>query len=646
MGKKKKEKVLTGEYCGSGKSFGFVSVEDIATDFFISGDNTAGAFHGDTVEIKLLSKRHGNHIEAKVVNILERKLTTVVGTYEKGKNKGYGFVVTDNRFIQDVFIDTDFAKKAKHGDKVVVELTSYGGKGKKPEGKVIKILGKENDKGVDVLSVVYAMGIPENFEKSVMKAAEAMPDEVLAEETVGRLDLRDTLMVTIDGEDAKDLDDAVSLSMDGDKYVLGVHIADVSHYVREKSVIDKDAVKRGCSNYLIDRVIPMLPFKLSNGICSLNAHEDRLAMSCIMTINKNGDVDDYKIKETVIKVNERMNYTSVNKIINGDQEEAARFDKEIIDMLIKMKELSLILRSKRRSNGAIDFDTPESKFILDENSRVVTVKPYEANDATKLIEEFMLMANQTVASHMFWQDKPFLYRIHEEPDRDKLMQLDMIVRNFGYYIKGINEKIHPKEIQKLINEFTGRDEETLIMRLALRSMKQARYSPECTGHFGLACKQYTHFTSPIRRYPDLIIHRILKEDINGKLNDKRIAHYEGILDEIAKTSSKFERRANEAERLVEKIKKAEYMSDHIGQEYDGIISGVTQYGIYVELPNTCEGLVHISKLPGDYFEFDEKRMIIEGVRKGKIYSLGMPVRIMVKEVDLKLHTVDFELARR
>jgi len=639
-------KIFTGTFRGTNKGYGFVLVDETNKEYFIGKDYTGGAFHEDTVLITPVQKRFGEHEEAKVIKIVSRALTHVVGTFDKSPSRDYGFVVTDNKFIDDIFISGSGVNKAKHGQKVVVELTSYGSDGKKPEGKIVEILGKEGDKGVDVLSVIRGFGIPEEFSEEIKEYVKTVPKNTKGEDISSRLDLRDEIMVTIDGEDSKDLDDAVSLKIlpDGKKE-LGVHIADVSHYVTEKSILDKEALNRGTSVYFADRVIPMLPKELSNGICSLNAHTDRLAMSCIMTIDSKGDIVDYKIAETVINVNHRMTYTDVNLIINGDEaKQLLYFD--VKDMLLNMKELSLLLTEKRRKRGSIDFDTPESKFILDKNGRCIDVKPYEANDATRLIENFMLLANETVASHMYYLDLPFLYRVHETPDSDKIENLAMTVRNFGYHLKGDKEEMHPKELQKLLNEFAGKPEERMISRMTLRSMKQARYSPECLGHFGLALKEYSHFTSPIRRYPDLQIHRILKKEITEHLSEKEIKHYNSILDEVAKKSSKMERRAVEAEREIDKLKKAEYMENHIGEEYDGYISGVTAFGIYVELDNTCEGLVHISKLPGDYFDYDEKRMVIRGSRKGEEYTLGQKVRIRVKEVDTHLKTVDFDILEK
>lgn len=638
-------KIFTGTYRSTPKGYGFVSV-DGHDDYFVGKDYTMGAFHEDVVMITPLPKKYGDHEEAKVIKIVEHTIKTIVGTFERQANREYGFVVTDSKFMEDVFIPGGSTRKAKPGQKVVAELTSYGGDGRKPEGKIVEVLGKEGDKGVDVLSVIRGFGIPEEFSEEIQEYVKSVPKNTKGENLEGRLDLRNELMVTIDGADSKDLDDAVSLQrIEDGKVVLGVHIADVSHYVTEKSLLDKEALNRGTSVYFADRVIPMLPKELSNGICSLNAHTDRLALSCIMTIDSKGDIVDYKIAETVINVNHRMTYSDVNLIINGDEaKQLLYFD--IKDMLLEMKELSRILTEKRRKRGSIDFDTPEAKFVLDKNGKCIDVVPYEANDATRLIENFMLLANETVASHMYYLDLPFLYRVHETPDADKIENLAMTVKNFGYNLKGAREDMHPKELQKLLKEFEGRPEEKMISRMTLRSMKQARYSDECLGHFGLALKEYTHFTSPIRRYPDLQIHRILKKELTTHLSEKDIQHYSGILGDVAKRSSKMERRAVEAEREIDKLKKAEYMEGHIGEEYDGYISGVTAFGIYVELDNTCEGLVHISKLPGDYFDYDERSMVIRGNRSGDEYTLGQKVRIRVKEVDLHLKTVDFDILEK
>ncbi len=478
-----------------------------------------------------------------------------------------------------------------------------------------------------------------------MAQVEGIKDTVSEEEKQGRTDYRELQTVTIDGEDAKDLDDAITLSKEGDIYKLGVHIADVSNYVTENSPLDKEALKRGTSVYLVDRVIPMLPHKLSNGICSLNQGEDRLALSCIMDIKPSGEIISHKIEETIINVDRRMSYTSVNKIVElGDEEEREKY-KEFIPMFELMYELADILRKRRFKRGSVDFDFPESKIILDDRGKPVEIKEYERNNAHRIIEEFMLAANQTVAEEYFWQELPFVYRIHEVPDSEKILQLGIFVNNFGYILKtDANGEVHPKEIQKLINNVKDKPEEALISRLALRSMRQAKYSVSCEGHFGLAMKYYCHFTSPIRRYPDLQIHRIIKENIRGKLVSGRISHYNKILPEVADRSSQLERRADDSEREVEKLKKAEYMEQFIGESFDGIISGLSSWGMYVELPNTVEGMIRVADIPGDYYYFDEERYSMVGERTGKMYKFGSKIRVTVASVDKLLKTIDFVIA--
>ncbi|MDE6713392.1 MAG: ribonuclease R, partial [Lachnospiraceae bacterium] len=595
--------MLTGTFIGNSRGFGFVELDGkvenpTLEDIFIPEEKINGAMHQDKVEIELLKKPQGKQRqEGQIVRIIERGFQQIVGSYQAGRN--YGFVIPDNqKIVEDIFIPIECSKGAMDGHKVVVEITEYGKKGRKPEGKIVEIIGHINDPGVDILSIVRGYELPVEFPEKVMRQAERVPMEISEADREGRMDLRDWQMVTIDGEDAKDLDDAVSLTMEGDVYVLGVHIADVSNYVQENSALDKEALTRGTSVYLVDRVIPMLPHRLSNGICSLNAGEDRLAMSCIMRISRSGEVMDHQIVESVIHVDRRMSYTVVREILEEEASEYRQEYQELVPMFERMHELSGILRGRRKQRGSSDFDLPEAKIILDNNGRPTEIKPYEANAATKLIEDFMLIANETVAAHIFWQELPFLYRVHEVPDADKIEGLAAMLQNFGYYLKGSKGEIHPKEIQKLLAGLDGRPEENLITRLTLRSMKQAKYTTECLGHFGLACKEYCHFTSPIRRYPDLQIHRILKDEIRGRLNDKKISHYEAILDGVAQQCSKLERRADEAERETEKLKKAEYMENKIGECFEGVISGVTGWGLYVELPNTVEGLVHISKIEG------------------------------------------------
>ncbi len=630
-----------GTFISHAKGFGFVEVEGYGEDFYIPEDKTNGAFHMDRVQIAFLSGRRGQRREAEVVRILERGTKQLVGTYEQSRN--FGFVIPDNSKIgTDIFVPKERSKGAVTGHKVVVELTSYGDERHKPEGRVAELIGHINDPGVDIMSIVRGYELPMEFGEKVMNQANRTPDTVSEADRAGRMDLRDLQMVTIDGEDAKDLDDAVSLYRDeAGLFHLGVHIADVTNYVQENSALDWEALERGTSVYLVDRVIPMLPHKLSNGICSLNQGVDRLALSCLMTINGKGEVADYQIAETVIRVDRRMSYTSVRKILE-DKDEAERQEYEaLVPMFEQMGELAALLRKKRHKRGSIDFDFAESKIILDGQGHPLEIRPYERNVATKIIEDFMLIANETVAQHFFWLETPFVYRTHEKPDPDKIRKLATFIRNFDYRIKQTGEEIHPKELQKLLDKIADTDEETLISRLTLRSMKQAKYTVECTGHFGLACQYYCHFTSPIRRYPDLQIHRIIKEQLRGKLSEERISHYEEKLPEVAKHASKMERRAAEAERETDKLKKAEYMEDRIGEIYDGVICGITQWGIYVELPNTVEGLIHVSSLAGDYFYYDEEACEMVGKESGVSYKLGQRVTVQVKGVDRLARTVDF-----
>ena len=552
-------------------------------------------------------------------------------------------MIPDNdRFARDVFIPKEASKGAMNGHKVVVLLTDYGDERRNPEGKVIEILGHITDPGTDVLSIVKGYDLPTEFPEKVMNQAERVPDQISEADMAGRMDLRDVQMVTIDGEDAKDLDDAVSLTMEGDKYVLGVHIADVSNYVQEKSAMDREALKRGTSVYLVDRVIPMLPRRLSNGICSLNAGEDRLALSCIMTIDPKGNIVDHEIAETVIHVDQRMSYTGVQKILDGDEETVKKYE-VLVPMLVRMKELAALLREKRRARGSIDFDFPETKVILNEKGEPIEIRPYERNTATRIIEDFMLAANETVAEDCFWQELPFVYRTHDNPDPDRMRKLAAFINNFGYSIHLKDDEVHPKELQKLLAKLEETPEEDLISRLTLRSMKQAKYTTECTGHFGLAAKYYCHFTSPIRRYPDLQIHRIIKDVLRGRMNGTREEHYRSILPEVARQSSERERKADEAERETIKLKKVEYMSHHLWEEFDGVISGVTAWGIYVELPNTVEGLVRTASLQGDYFEYNESACAMVGVHTGKSYAIGQKVKVQVTGADKMTRTIDFEL---
>ncbi len=662
----------TGIFSAHHRGFGFVTIEGRDGDLFVPPDDTGDAMDRDTVQVIIDENGRGGRAEARVLKVLKHANETLIGTFEK--NKSFGFVIPDNpRITMDIFIPQGKENGAVSGHKVVVKLDTYATRNKNPEGHVQEILGHINDPGVDILSIVRAYGLPEEFPEDVMEEVSHAPEELSADYVAeeigknGRVDLRDVPMVTIDGEDAKDLDDAVSVSketINGETiYHLGVHIADVSHYVKEGTSLDAEAYKRGTSVYLVDRVIPMLPHRLSNGICSLNAGCDRLAMSCLMDIDEKGIIVGHKICESVVRIDRRMTYTAVNAILeakNGTEEpqtdapekekskEKAEFAKKCLEeyadfvpMFLLLDETARVLRKKRMARGAVDFDFPECKIILDAKGRPVEIRPYERNAATMLIEDCMLAANETVAEDYYWQQIPFLYRSHEKPDGEKIKRFGILINNFGYSIRLQNGELHPKEMQKLLEKAAGSPEEALLARLALRSMKQAKYTTECMGHFGLAANYYTHFTSPIRRYPDLQIHRIIKENLHGGLTKKRIAHYEKILPEVAIWTSSRERLADEAERETDKAKKVQFMERHIGEEFTGVISGISNYGFYVELPNTVEGMVRLANLDGDYYVFDEEHYELVGERTRKKFKLGQTVKIQVVSVDRYLKTIDF-----
>lgn len=667
----------TGIFSAHHRGFGFVTIEGRDGDLFVPPDDTGDAMDGDTVQVIIDENGRGGRAEARVLKVLKHANETLIGTFEK--NKSFGFVIPDNpRITMDIFIPQGKENGAVSGHKVVVKLDTYATRNKNPEGHVQEILGHINDPGVDILSIVRAYGLPEEFPEDVMEEVSHAPEELSADYVAeeigknGRVDLRDVPMVTIDGEDAKDLDDAVSVSketINGETiYHLGVHIADVSHYVKEGTSLDAEAYKRGTSVYLVDRVIPMLPHRLSNGICSLNAGCDRLAMSCLMDIDEKGIIVGHKICESVVRIDRRMTYTAVNAILeakNGTEEpqtdapekekskEKAEFAKKCLEeyadfvpMFLLLDETARVLRKKRMARGAVDFDFPECKIILDAKGRPVEIKPYERNAATMLIEDCMLAANETVAEDYYWQQAPFLYRSHEKPDGEKIKRFGILINNFGYSIRLQNGELHPKEMQKLLAKAAGSPEEALLARLALRSMKQAKYTTDCMGHFGLAANYYTHFTSPIRRYPDLQIHRIIKENLHGELTKKRVAHYEKILPEVAVWTSSRERLADEAERETDKAKKVQFMEHHIGEEFTGVISGISNYGFYVELPNTVEGMVRLANLDGDYYVFDEEHYELVGERTRKKYKLGQTVKIQVVSVDRYLKTIDFLPVRK
>lgn len=635
--------MATGTFIGHARGFGFVTPDAGGEDIFIPASETMGAMQKDRVLYKVLHKAEkGKKADGVIVRILERGQQRIVGTFEAG-SKGYGFVVADDKKIaKDIFISRENTKGAVTGHKVVVEITDYGEDRRNLEGKVIEILGHINDPGVDILSVIRRYELAVEFPEEVYAEIEHLGTEVAEADKKGREDLRDLLTITIDGADAKDLDDAVSLKRLGNgNFELGVHIADVSHYVRENTALDKEAYARGTSVYLVDRVIPMLPHKLSNGICSLNPHVDRLALSCLMEVNGRGEVVSHRILESVINSDYRMTYTAVREILEDGAPALLEQYAEILPMLEDMEELRQILGEKRRKRGSVNFDLPESKIILDENGKPIDIKPYEKSIATNMIEEFMLVCNETIAENSFWQEMPFMYRSHQEPDEDKLEKMEQFLRGFGYYLRKKDGEIHPRELQKVLQKAEETDEERIITRMVLRSMMQARYTAENGGHFGLAAKYYCHFTSPIRRYPDLEIHRMIKKMLHGELDEKASAYYRRKMPDWAKHCSKQERVAEDAERDTDALKKVEFMEDKVGQIYEGIISGVTNWGIYVELPNTIEGMVALSQMDDDYYEFDEKKMLVFGKRTKKSYRLGDKVVVSVAKVDRMMGTIDF-----
>lgn len=638
--------VNTGVYMATTRGFGFVRIEGQEDDVFIPEPYCGSAFDGDLVTVQIYrgDSGKGRRREGKVTSVVERANKTVVGTFMKSDS--FGFVVVDReKFTSDVYIPKKKTMDAVNGHKVVVEIEDFGDGTKNPEGRVVEILGHANDPGVDILSVVRGFGLPEEFPEQVMRQVRKIPDQVGSGESAGRMDFRAYRTVTIDGEDAKDLDDAITLIKREDGgYELGVHIADVSEYVAEGSPLDKEAFSRGTSVYLADRVIPMLPHKLSNGICSLNEGVDRLALSCVITYDAGGKIRDTRIGESVICVDRRMSYTDVNAIVTLHDADTMERYRDFVPMFEQMKELAAILRKNRKKQGSIDFDFPECKIRLDEKGHPVDIIPYDRNTATKIIEEFMLAANKVVAEDFFWQEIPFVYRTHEYPDMEKVKELAALARNFSHTLKIGREEVHPREIQKLIESIEGTEEEIFLGRLTLRAMKRAKYSTENEGHFGLATKFYCHFTSPIRRYPDLQIHRIIKEVLRGGMAPRRREHYEEVLPQVAKASSDLERRADDAEREVDKMKKAEYMCSRLGEEYDGVISGVTGWGIYVELENTVEGMIRLADMEDDDYRYDSENYRVVGANGGREFRLGQKVRIQVAGADPVSRTVDFVIA--
>lgn len=635
-------KLYVGVFSANARGFGFVRTENEKEDIFIPPSAKGGAIHGDKVQVRVRPSSGGRR-EGEIVKIISHKFSGIVGTYMGLKN--YGFVEPDDkRFSEAIYIPSSANRGATSGSKVVVKIEKKGGKDSSPEGRITEILGHIDDPGVDILSIVKQYDIPVDFPKEVKDEAESIPLSLSPEDMEGRLDLRGKLCFTIDGEDAKDLDDAVSVEkLEDGGYRLGVYIADVSNYVKENSPLDKEALKRGTSVYLTDRVIPMLPHSLSNGICSLNQGEDRLALCCIMDINKKGDIINSDITKAVINVERRMSYTVVNDLLTNEESEYLKEYGKYLESFKTMEELRDILLAKREKRGAIEFEFDEAKIELDEKGKPVNITKRERNVATSIIEEFMLAANETVAERFYWLEIPFMYRTHEAPDEEKVEKLKFTLSKFGYSLKG--NTLHPNSFRILLENIKGAPEEMLIQRLTLRSLKRACYSEQNGKHFGLAADYYCHFTSPIRRYPDLQIHRIISEFLSGTLSDKRLSHYKAILPKNAVLCSENERRADEAEKEADKYKMVEYMEDKVGMEFEGIISSVTNFGIFVELPNTIEGMIRPTSLEGDEFIYDEDAMSYVGSRSGRAYTVGDKINIIVSKADKEARTIDFDIVK-
>ena len=631
-----------GEFIGHDKGFGFISSSDFEYDFFVAKESKKNALNGDKVKFKIVKEKTADkRAEAVITDVLERKNISVVGTFKKNKN--FGFVIADDKkFDKDIFISKKNWLTAKDGDKVVCSILSYGNYDKKPEGKITEVLGNFFEDGNDVLSVIKKYDLPYIFPKKVLNELNSFSETISEKDLTGRLDLRDKLVITIDGEDAKDLDDAISLFKIEDKYILGVHIADVSHYVHKGTNIDKEAYLRGTSVYLADRVVPMLPKELSNGICSLHPGVDRLTMSVFITVNKKGEILDYDFKESVINSKYRLTYNEVTEILTKNK----KCDKKLNSLLLNMESLAMILRKKRQKRGSLDFDFPECKIIYDKNNNPVEITKYTLSVSNYIIEEFMLLANETVAEYVYWQNKPLIYRIHEEPDPEKMDKFKIFIKNMGYTLKGGNDGIHPKTLLELLDKIKGDKNEKIIQTIMLRSLMKAKYSIENKGHFGLASKFYCHFTSPIRRYPDLIVHRILKMILNNELNDDITEEYISYIDKASYHTSERERIAENAERETEDIKKAIYMMSKIGEEFIGVISSVTNFGIFVELENTVEGLIRYEDLRDDYYIFDEKNYVASGEKFRRKYTIGDNVLVKVKDANPQLMEVNFELVKK
>ena len=648
--------LIQGKFIGHERGFGFVKISDDEPDIFIAKKNKKDAMNGDIVEVKIIDENSGSSREGAIVQVVQRNTKQVVGTFEKSKN--FGFVVPDDNTLgTDIFISKSNFGKAKNHQKVVVKITKYPRKGMKAEGKITEVLGYEDETGVDMLSIIKEYNLESEFPKAVLEEAKRVSKREIKKGK--RVDLRDKEIFTIDGEDAKDLDDAVCVDKNEDgTYTLGVHIADVSFYVEEGSLLNKEAIKRGTSVYMLDRVIPMLPTELSNGCCSLNEGKDRYAISVIMTIDQKGKVIDSNIFKSIIKVTRRMNYHDVYKIIERQDEKVLTKYEEYISHFDRMKELAVILKQRRLKDGYLSLDIPESKITLDKNGKPIDIRPYETNFANEIIEQFMLTANETVAERFYWLEAPFIYRVHEKPDSDKVKELNKYLFNFGYRIKGKLDDVKPKAFSQILEDVKGKDEERVVSNLLLRTLKVARYEAENKGHFGISSKYYCHFTSPIRRYPDLFIHRVISkylEGINIKTNNKNEEKIYEIIDEKAKerlekqaikyaeSSSECEQNATKAERASEDIKKAEYMQGKIGNQYEGIISSITSFGMFVELDNTVEGLIRLAEMNDDYYIYDDLNKQLIGRETKKIYKLGQKVKIEVVFADKQTRKIDFKL---
>ncbi|ARD47609.1 ribonuclease R [Sporosarcina sp. P33] len=637
--------LLRGKFIGHAKGFGFVVPEDVeGDDVFIPPHDINGAMNGDIVFVRVSGSSFGDRREGAITKIVERKTSKVVGTYQA--HDGFGFVLPDDKKLpMDIYIEKGHSLEAVDGQKVIVEITNWPNDEKSATGIVTQILGHKNDPGVDILSIIHKHGIEVEFPAEVMEHAKSVPTTVQEDDFAGRRDLRNDLTMTIDGADAKDLDDAISVfTEENGSYRLFVHISDVSYYVTENSPMDAEAADRGTSVYLTDRVIPMLPHRLSNGICSLNPGEDRLTLTCEMKVDHNGKVVEHEIYPSVINSNYRMTYTDVYEIIDNKDEELSEKYKEIVPMLNDMAKLAAILRQKRQDRGAIDFDFKESKILVDEKGWPTDVVIVERTVSERLIEEFMLIANETVAEHFHWLQVPFLYRIHEDPKEEKLQRFFEFLTNFGIVVKGSGNQVHPRALQEIVESIEGLPEESVISTMLLRSMQQAKYYQESLGHFGLSTEFYTHFTAPIRRYPDLIVHRLIRTYLFEKdLSSSTIGHWTARLPEIAQHTSDRERRAVDAERDTNALKKAQFMVDKVGEEFEGVVSSVTNFGMFVELENTIEGLVHVQNMNDDYYRFDDRQMMMIGERTAKQFRIGDEVKVRVISVKPEEQAVDFEI---